>query len=112
MAYIAAALAKDKKAAAPKGRKPKAAPAVTEINGVEIVEDRPARVPSKKPAPAPKEAPAPKARAPRREIVESDEPPAPRREYPAPSRALALSKTPARPMPHSCNCKLCPLKND
>ena len=106
MAYIAAALAKDKKTAAPKVRKAKAAPAVSEINGVEIVEDRPARAPSKKPAPAP----SPKARAPRREIVESDEPPA--RTYPAPSRALALSKTPARPMPHSCNCKLCPLKND
>lgn len=103
IAMIAAALAKDKK---PKPRKAAkdAAPPVDNINGISIVEDRPMASGKKVSVKEPKRA-APRAR----HEPETEEAP---RTYPAPSRGLALTRTPARPMPHKCNCPLCPLKNE
>ena len=106
---IAAALAADKKAA--KGRKAASGP--SEINGVEIVdESAPKRAPGrpkKAPAAAPEEPPAraPKA-VPSRKRVEVEEPP---KAPPKPTAALALKKSNTRPMPHKCDCPLCPLKD-
>lgn len=101
LAYIAAALGKDKKAA-PKARKPRAAaPSVDEtINGVSIVDES---VPSRrapKPAPKPRARPAPEP---------SPEPvPASVRRAPEP----AAKRAPVRPAPHRCNCVYCDLKKD
>jgi len=100
LAYIAAALGKDRKPA-PKARKPRAAPVVDEtINGVSIVDESAPMRRAPKPAPKPRARPAPD---------HSPEPvPASVRRAPEP----APKRAPVRPAPHHCNCPLCPLKKD
>lgn len=100
------------------GKKPKRAPKAPstggEINGIRIV-DEPKRAPGRPKKPvhvadrSASPTPAPRARASRQR---SPSPEAPPRGFPKPSGALALKRSAARPMPHSCNCALCPLKKD
>jgi cell division septation protein DedD len=96
-----------------KGKKPAAkAPAEpAEINGIRIVDEstpKPTRAKKMVPVRDPSPPPTPKAASRPRKVSES---PPREREYPKPTKALALKRNPTRPMPHSCNCPLCPLKN-
>lgn len=111
MDLISAVLA-EKDAKKPK-RAPRApAPAEPEeINGIRIVDEpkrtagRPKKtVPLAEPTQPPMAKPrarAPRAKSPEPEVLS----------YPKPSPALALKRSSARPMPHKCDCPLCPLKN-
>ena len=108
-------------------KKPKRAPRAAaappaepeEINGIRIVDEgrkapgRPKKTvpePARSPSPSPRAKPArAAARAPAKPRAAS--PAAEVREFPKPSPALGLKRSSVRPMPHSCNCPLCPLKN-
>jgi hypothetical protein len=96
-----------------KSKKPasKAPAEPAEINGIRIVDESTPRVGRpKKTVPASDPSPPPTRRAPGRPRKVSKSP-EPEPTFPKPSKALALKRSAARPMPHKCDCPLCPLKN-
>lgn len=108
-AVLDAKKAKTKKPAPAPASKAPAEP--TEINGIRIVDEstpKPGRpkktVPARDPSPPPTRKPAGRPR----KVSKSPEP---EPTFPKPTKALALKRNPAKPMPHTCTCPLCPLKN-
>lgn len=97
----------------PRSKKPAPRPPAEpqEINGIRIVDESTPRAPrAKKTVPAREPSPPPTRRAPGRPRKASVSPP-PERAFPKPGKELTLKRSAARPMPHKCDCPLCPLKN-
>lgn len=82
-----------------------------EINGIRIVDESTPRAPRPKTTVPKREASPPPTRRPAGRPRKASVSPSPEPAFPKPTKALALKRSAARPMPHKCDCPLCPLKN-